>query len=39
MKFIMIINIKLMATIKFGTSEVMCIEMRAQKLWKVYSFP
>ena len=33
----MIINIKLIATIKFGASEMMCIEMRAQKLQNVYS--
>ena len=33
MKFkIMIINIKLKSTIKLGTSEMMCIEMRAHKL-------
>ena len=36
MKFkIMIINIKLKATIKLGASEMMCIEMRAQKLRNV----
>ena len=33
----MTINIKLMATIKFGASEVMYVEMRAQKLPNVYS--
>ena len=36
MKFkFMIINIKLMTSIKFGASEAMCIEIRAQKLRNV----
>ena len=33
----MIINIKLKVTNKLGASEMMCIEMRAQKLRNVYS--
>ena len=33
----MIINIKLMATIEFVASEVMYIEIRAQKLRNVYN--
>ena len=37
MKFkIMIINIKLKVRIKFGASEMMCVELRAQKLRNVW---
>ena len=35
----MIINFKLKLTIKFGASEMMCVELRAQKLQNVYSLP
>ena len=34
---VMINNIKLEVTIKFGASEMMCVELRAQKLRNVYS--
>ena len=32
----MIVNIKTKVLIKFGTSEMMCVEMRAKKPWNVY---
>ena len=35
----MITNIKLKATIKFWASEVMYVELRAQKVWNLYSLP
>ena len=36
---IMAISIKTKVLIKFGTSEMMFIELRAKKLWNVYCLP
>jgi hypothetical protein len=35
----MIITIKTKVLIKFGTSEIMCVELRAKKLSNVYRSP
>ena len=36
---IMIVSIKTKVLIKFGTSEIMCVDLRAKKLRNMYRFP
>ena len=36
---IMIVSIKTKVLIKFGTSEIMCVDLRAKKLQNMYRFP